>query len=66
MGAALYPLALKSLVLSQRIWVEIGTPCVVPFPPIPPGGSFLGLPAAVGNVAVVAVGMVGAAGLRRE
>ena len=37
---------------------------IVP-PPNPPGGSFLGLPAAVGNVAVVAVGMVGAAGLRR-
>ena len=34
-------------------------------PPNPPGGSFLELPAAVGNVAAVAVGMVGAAGLRR-
>ena len=34
-------------------------------PPNPPGGSFLELPAAVGSVAAVAVGSVGAAGLRR-
>ena len=43
--------------------MEISTPCFVPFPPNPPGGSFLELSAAVGNVAAVAVGMVGAAGL---
>ena len=35
-------------------------------PPNPPGGSFLELPAAVGNVAAVAMGTVGAARLHRE
>ena len=39
--------------------------CTVPPPPNPPGGSFLELPADLGNVAAVAVGSVGAAGLRR-